>query len=380
MDGRDLHVGDLDCGVLPPAAPLAIATQTLVGIAYGCEAARRGPRLASFIGEGGASLGEWHEAVNFAAVQKLPHGVRVENNQLGAGHARQRADRGTRRFALRAAGYGMPGHHGVRQRPRRGRGGVRLGRGARARGRGAGAGRARHLPAHRATPTTTTTASTAIPRRASPATSSSDEARALGGGRPDRAVRGAPAGDRRRSPPTSSPRFAPRSTSGSRTQPAKPRSGALAGSRPNTARASNAPRRSPAAAAAAERAHASAWRTTRRCARRLIEAMESDPRSSCSARTSVAATAAPSASPAVSPSSSAASAASTRRSPRARSSAARWARRSPGCGRWSRCSSPTSSPAGFNALVNNAAKLHWRWGRTGADGGASALRRRHRHR
>ena len=34
MDGRDLHVGGRDWGVLPPTAPLTIATQTLAGMAY----------------------------------------------------------------------------------------------------------------------------------------------------------------------------------------------------------------------------------------------------------------------------------------------------------------------------------------------------------
>jgi len=108
VDGRDLHVGDLDWGVLPPAAPLAIATQTLAGLAYAWKL-RGEPRVGvSFIGDGGSSLGEWHETVNLAAVQKLPLVFVVENNQwaLGTHVSEQTA---TRRFALRAAGYGMPG-------------------------------------------------------------------------------------------------------------------------------------------------------------------------------------------------------------------------------------------------------------------------------
>ena len=108
MDGRDLHVGDLDWGVLPPAAPLTIATQTLAGMAYAWKL-RGEPRVGvSFIGDGGSSLGEWHETVNLAAVQKLPLVFVIENNQwaLGTHVSEQTA---TRRFALRAAGYGMPG-------------------------------------------------------------------------------------------------------------------------------------------------------------------------------------------------------------------------------------------------------------------------------
>jgi 2-oxoisovalerate dehydrogenase E1 component len=108
MDGRDLHVGDLDWGVLPPAAPLAVATQTLLGLAYAWKL-RGEPRVGvSFIGDGGASLGEWHETVIFAAVQRLPLVFVVQNNQwaLGTHVSEQTA---ARRFALRAAGYGIPG-------------------------------------------------------------------------------------------------------------------------------------------------------------------------------------------------------------------------------------------------------------------------------
>lgn len=108
MDGRDLHVGDLEWGVLPPAAPLAIATQTLLGIAYAWKLRGESRVAVSFIGDGGASLGEWHETVNFAAVQRLPMVFVVENNQwaLGTHVSEQTA---ARRFALRAAGYGLPG-------------------------------------------------------------------------------------------------------------------------------------------------------------------------------------------------------------------------------------------------------------------------------
>jgi 2-oxoisovalerate dehydrogenase E1 component len=107
MDGRDLHLGDLDWGILPPAAPLTIATQTLAGLAYAWKL--RGERRVgvSFIGDGGASLGEWHETVNFAAVHKLPMVFVIENNQwaLGTHVSEQTA---AHRFALRGPAYGMP--------------------------------------------------------------------------------------------------------------------------------------------------------------------------------------------------------------------------------------------------------------------------------
>ena len=108
MDGRDLHVGDLDWGVLPPAAPLAIATQTLLGLAYAWRLRGEDRVAVSFIGDGGASLGEWHETANFAAAKRLAMVFVIENNgwALGTHVSEQTA---CRRFALRAQGYGMPG-------------------------------------------------------------------------------------------------------------------------------------------------------------------------------------------------------------------------------------------------------------------------------
>ncbi len=108
VDGRDIHTGDFSKGVLPPAAPLAIATQTLVGMAYAFKAREQDRVCVSFIGDGGSSLGEWHEAINLAGVQRLAMVFIVENNQwaLGTHVSEQTA---ARRFALRAAGYGMPG-------------------------------------------------------------------------------------------------------------------------------------------------------------------------------------------------------------------------------------------------------------------------------
>jgi 2-oxoisovalerate dehydrogenase E1 component len=108
MGGRDLHVGDLDQGVLPPAAPLAIATQTAVGLAWAMKTRGEERVCLACIGEGGSSLGEWHEAVNLAAVRKLPIVFVVQNNRWALGtHASEQS--AASRFALRAEGYGMPG-------------------------------------------------------------------------------------------------------------------------------------------------------------------------------------------------------------------------------------------------------------------------------
>jgi 2-oxoisovalerate dehydrogenase E1 component len=122
MGGKDLHVGDFHWGVLPPTAPLATPALTSAGMAFAFarEAGMIGrndthaaphelPRIVvSFIGEGGSSLGEWHEAINLCAARKLPIVFCVQNNQtaLSTPVPEQSA---VRVFADKALGYGIPG-------------------------------------------------------------------------------------------------------------------------------------------------------------------------------------------------------------------------------------------------------------------------------
>jgi 2-oxoisovalerate dehydrogenase E1 component len=108
MDGKDLHVGDLSWGILPPAAPLGISPLTAAGMAMAFAREGSGRVAVCFIGEGGTSLGEWHEAINLCAARRLPAVFCVENNQtaLSTPVPEQSA---TRVFAEKAAGYGVPG-------------------------------------------------------------------------------------------------------------------------------------------------------------------------------------------------------------------------------------------------------------------------------
>jgi 2-oxoisovalerate dehydrogenase E1 component len=108
MDGKDLHVGDFSWGILPAAAPLAISSLTIAGMAMAFGREGSGRLAVSFIGEGGTSLGEWHEAINLCAARRLPALFCVQNNQtaLSTPVADQSA---VRVFADKAAGYGVPG-------------------------------------------------------------------------------------------------------------------------------------------------------------------------------------------------------------------------------------------------------------------------------
>jgi 2-oxoisovalerate dehydrogenase E1 component len=108
MDGRDLHIGDWEWGILPATAPLSISTLSIAGIAMAFSREGKGRVALSFIGEGGSSLGEWHEAINLCAARRLPAIFCVENNQtaLSTPVAEQSA---ARVFADKASGYGVPG-------------------------------------------------------------------------------------------------------------------------------------------------------------------------------------------------------------------------------------------------------------------------------
>jgi 2-oxoisovalerate dehydrogenase E1 component len=107
-DGKDLHVGDFEWGIFPPSAPLGLPSLTMAGMALAFSRERSGRVAVSFIGDGGTSMGEWHEAINLCAVRRLPAIFCVENNQIALSTplSEQCA---ARVFADKAAGYGIPG-------------------------------------------------------------------------------------------------------------------------------------------------------------------------------------------------------------------------------------------------------------------------------
>ena len=62
----------------------------------------------AFIGEGGSSLGEWHEAINACAARSLPAIFCIQNNQTALSTP-LRDQSAVRVFADKALGYGIPG-------------------------------------------------------------------------------------------------------------------------------------------------------------------------------------------------------------------------------------------------------------------------------
>jgi 2-oxoisovalerate dehydrogenase E1 component len=107
MNGKDLHVGANDWGILPAMAPLGSPSLTIAGVAMAFKLQHQERVAVSFIGEGATSIGEWHEAINAAAARRLPAVFCVQNNQtaLATPVAEQSA---ARVFADKALGYGIP--------------------------------------------------------------------------------------------------------------------------------------------------------------------------------------------------------------------------------------------------------------------------------
>ncbi len=83
--GRDLHVGGRQYGIVAPISMVGGLAPVIAG--YGLAFRMLGTkRLAlTWIGDGATKTGSVHEALNFAAVQRLPVICIIQNNQVALG-------------------------------------------------------------------------------------------------------------------------------------------------------------------------------------------------------------------------------------------------------------------------------------------------------
>jgi 2-oxoisovalerate dehydrogenase E1 component alpha subunit len=80
------------------------------GIAYSKKLKREDAVVGTWFGEGGTSEGDWHGAMNFAGIHKLPLVFVCENNQYAISVHESKQVAGS--VHQRAEGYGFPGHVG----------------------------------------------------------------------------------------------------------------------------------------------------------------------------------------------------------------------------------------------------------------------------
>jgi len=103
------HYTARDRGVLSISSIIAAHCTHAAGVAYALTYnGERGRAVLCSTGEGATSQGEWHEAINFSAVHKLPIVFLVENNGWAISTP-QAAQMAIVDVADKAAGYGLPG-------------------------------------------------------------------------------------------------------------------------------------------------------------------------------------------------------------------------------------------------------------------------------
>jgi TPP-dependent pyruvate/acetoin dehydrogenase alpha subunit len=106
--GRDgnVHIGEARRGVVGMVSMLPDMMVVAVGLAMAFRIRGEARCALTFFGDGATSRGDWHEAMNWAAVQRLPVLFLLENNQFAY------STPSARQFAVdpleRAAGYGIP--------------------------------------------------------------------------------------------------------------------------------------------------------------------------------------------------------------------------------------------------------------------------------
>jgi 2-oxoisovalerate dehydrogenase E1 component len=106
--GGSMHIADLNLGILGANGIVGAAMPLCTGAALALKLAGKGQVAVAFFGDGAANQGVFHEAMNLAAVWKLPLLFLCENNQYALSTSSRSTTAGAS-IAGRAAAYGIPG-------------------------------------------------------------------------------------------------------------------------------------------------------------------------------------------------------------------------------------------------------------------------------
>ena len=108
--GRQMpaHWGHAKLNILTTGSVVATQDIHAAGLALASKVLKDGRVSVAYFGEGSTSQGEFHEALNFAAVHKLPVIFFNENNGYAIS-VPSRKQMAVQDVAARASGYGMPG-------------------------------------------------------------------------------------------------------------------------------------------------------------------------------------------------------------------------------------------------------------------------------
>lgn len=108
--GKDgnMHMGDMGRRLVAIISAIGAAVPVAAGAALALKYRGSSNIVYVFFGDGATSRGDWHEGVNFAAVQKLPLVLICNNNQYAYSTPLQQ-QMACAHVADRAPGYGIPG-------------------------------------------------------------------------------------------------------------------------------------------------------------------------------------------------------------------------------------------------------------------------------
>lgn len=106
--GGSMHIADVAKGNLGANGIVAGGIPIAVGAALSAKKMKTGKVVVSFFGDGANNEGAFHEALNMAAIWKLPVVFVCENNGYGMSTSTERST-AVHNIAERAVGYGMPG-------------------------------------------------------------------------------------------------------------------------------------------------------------------------------------------------------------------------------------------------------------------------------
>jgi TPP-dependent pyruvate/acetoin dehydrogenase alpha subunit len=108
--GREntLHIGDLKRGLIPIISPLGDTCPVACGVALTFKQRRKKSVVLVNFGEGTTSRGDVHEAMNLAAVMKLPV-IFICNNNAYAYSTPTKLQYAAKDLSVRGPAYGMPG-------------------------------------------------------------------------------------------------------------------------------------------------------------------------------------------------------------------------------------------------------------------------------
>jgi TPP-dependent pyruvate/acetoin dehydrogenase alpha subunit len=106
--GGSMHIADFRVGMLGANGIVGGGLPIATGAALAAQMRGTGQVAAAFMGDAAANEGSFHEALNLAAVWKLPVVFVIENNFYGYSVKFSEAFP-TENIAMRAAAYGIPG-------------------------------------------------------------------------------------------------------------------------------------------------------------------------------------------------------------------------------------------------------------------------------